>query len=106
MRHRSRLALTRVLFVFAQRVDAVEAVVGERLAGALDGVTKGYGASWQRPFYFLVLVDLVALVFVGGLMHALCETVRVAPPPPPARPPRPPLSSGAWVSKFRKAALL
>ena len=85
MRHRSRLALTRVLFVFAQRVDAVEAVVGERLAGALDGVTKGYGASWQRPFYFLVLVDLVALVFVGGLMHALCGTVRVASPPPARR---------------------
>ena len=39
--------------------------MGERLAGALDGATQGYGATWKRPFYFLVLVDVVALAFVG-----------------------------------------
>jgi hypothetical protein len=61
----------------SQRVDAVEAVVGERLAGALDGATKGYGASWQRPFYFLVLVDLVALVFVGEFGARASLTSRV-----------------------------
>ena len=84
-----------------QRVDAVEAVVGERLAGALDGATQGHGGSWKKPFYFLVLVDIVALAFVGANFFCLAcihgHAQRLASPTDHA---------GTWVSKFRKAALL